>query len=81
MTEWDEDPLLEIGKVDQNLWLYKAQRERERLGEWSLYPCWSWSPSNENRGGDGMTLTWALAYLGAGTAVYGFMRLLERLEK
>lgn len=38
VTEWDEDPLLEIGKVDQNLWLYKAQRERERLGEWSLYP-------------------------------------------
>ena len=38
MTEWDEDPLLEIGKVDQNLWLYKAQWERERLGEWSLYP-------------------------------------------
>ena len=25
-----------------------------------------------------MTLTWALVYLGAGTAVYGFMRLLER---
>lgn len=25
--------------------------------------------------------TWALVYLGAGTAVYGFMRLLERLEK
>lgn len=24
---------------------------------------------------------WALVYLGAGTAVYGFMRLLERLEK
>ena len=33
------------------------------------------------RGGAGMTLTWALVYLGAGTAVYGFMRLLERLEK
>ena len=27
-----------------------------------------------------MMLTWALVYLGAGTAVYGFMRLLERLE-
>lgn len=33
------------------------------------------------RGGDAMTLTWALVYLGAWTAVYGFMRLLERLEK
>lgn len=33
------------------------------------------------RGGGGMTLTWALVYLGAGTAVYGFMRLLERMEK
>lgn len=33
------------------------------------------------RGGDGMTLTWALVYLEAGTAVYGFMRLLGRLEK
>lgn len=33
------------------------------------------------RGGDGMTLTWVLVYLGAGTAVYGFMRLLEQLEK
>lgn len=31
--------------------------------------------------GGGMTLTWALVYLGAGTAVYGFMRLLDWLEK
>lgn len=38
VAEGDEDPLLEISKVDQNLWLYKAQRERERLGEWSFYP-------------------------------------------
>lgn len=38
VAEGDEDPLLEIGKVDQNLWLYKAQRERERFGEWSFYP-------------------------------------------
>lgn len=28
-----------------------------------------------------MMLTWALVYLGAGTAVYGFMRLLERLDR
>jgi hypothetical protein len=27
-----------------------------------------------------MTLTWALVYLGAGTAVYGFMRLLDKLD-
>lgn len=27
-----------------------------------------------------MTLTWALVYLGAGTAVYGFMRLLYKLD-
>ena len=27
-----------------------------------------------------MMLTWALAYLGAGTAVYGFMRLLDKLD-
>lgn len=38
VAEGDEDPLLEIGKADQNLWLYKAQRERERFGEWSFYP-------------------------------------------
>ena len=31
--------------------------------------------------GGGMMLTWALVYLGAGNVVYGFMRLLERLEK
>lgn len=31
--------------------------------------------------GGGMMLTWALVYLGAGTVVYGFIRLLEWLEK
>lgn len=27
-----------------------------------------------------MTLTWALVYLGAGTAVYGFMWLVDKLD-
>ncbi len=27
-----------------------------------------------------MMLTWALVYLGAGTVVYGFMRLLDWLD-
>lgn len=31
--------------------------------------------------GGGMMLTWALVYLGAGTVVYGFIRLLDWLEK
>ena len=26
-------------------------------------------------------LTWALVYLGAGTAVYGFMRLVDKLDR
>ena len=28
-----------------------------------------------------MMLTWALVYLGAGTAVYGFMRLVDKLDR
>lgn len=87
MTEWDEDPLLEIGKVDQNLWLYKAQPRTAWISDnagWQQdeNPPDAVSAVAGDRGGvsmDGYTLT--LVIIGAATVSYWFVRLVDKLDR